>query len=432
MRMVDIITKKRDGNKLTKEEIDYFVKGFSNGNIPDYQVSSLLMAIYFVGMDMDETINLTKSMIETGTILNLDEIKGYKVDKHSTGGVGDKTTLVVGPLVSSLGVVFPKMSGRGLGFTGGTIDKLESIPGFNVLLDKKDIFKELNKIGMCVVSQSEDLVKADKLIYSLRDVTGTVPSIPLIASSIMSKKIASGADLISLDVKVGSGAFMKDLDDAIKLSKCMIEIGKGFNKKVHVIISNMDSPLGCAIGNNLEVIEAINTLNGKGPKDFEKLCLEFSKRIIYDAKITNDLDEAYKLCYDNLHNGKAFNKFKEFVKAQGGDIKYIDNPDLFDKAKNIIEIKSNKKGYINKIIANKIGISSMKLGAGREKKEDIIDFTAGIILNKKPEDFVNIGDVLATIHTNKDNINDVINDILDTFIISDKNIKEELIIKFLD
>ena len=432
MRMVDVITKKRDGNKLTKEEIDFFVKGFSNGSIPDYQVSSLLMAIYFVGMDMEETINLTRSMIETGVVLDLDEIKGYKVDKHSTGGVGDKTSLVVGPLVASLGVIFPKMSGRGLGFTGGTIDKLESIPGFNVLLDKKAIFKELKEIGMCIVSQSEDLVKADKLIYSLRDVTGTVPSIPLIASSIMSKKIASGADLISLDVKVGSGAFMKDLDNAIKLSKCMIEIGKGFNKKVHVIISNMDSPLGCAIGNNLEVIEAINTLKGNGPKDFEKLCLEFSKRIIYDAKITNDLDEAYKLCYDNLHNGKAFNKFKEFVKAQGGDIKYIDNPDLFLKAKNIIEIKSNKKGYINKIIANKIGISSMKLGAGREKKEDIIDFSAGIILNKKPEDFVNIGDVIATIYTNKDNFDDVIKDILDSFIISNKNIKEELIIKFMD
>ena len=432
MRMVDVITKKRDGNKLTKEEIDFFVKGFSNGTIPDYQVSSLLMAIYFVGMDMEETINLTRSMIETGVVLDLDEIKGYKVDKHSTGGVGDKTSLVVGPLVASLGVIFPKMSGRGLGFTGGTIDKLESIPGFNVLLDKKDIFKQLNEIGMCIVSQTEDLVKADKLIYSLRDVTGTVPSIPLIASSIMSKKIASGADLISLDVKVGSGAFMKDLDNAIKLSKCMIEIGKGFNKKVHVIISNMDSPLGCAIGNNLEVIEAINTLKGYGPKDFEKLCLEFSKRIIYDAKIINDLDEAYKLCYDNLHNGKAFNKFKEFVKAQGGNVSYIDNPDLFDKAKNVIEIKSNKKGYINKIIANQIGVSSMKLGAGREKKEDKIDFTAGIILNKKPEDYVNVGDVIATIYTNKDNVDNVINDILDSFIISDKNIKEELIIKFLE
>ena len=411
MRMVDVITKKRDGNKLTKEEIDYFVKGFSNGSIPDYQVSSLLMAIYFVGMDMEETINLTRSMIETGIVLDLDEIKGFKVDKHSTGGVGDKTSLVVGPLVTSLGVVFPKMSGRGLGFTGGTIDKLESIPGFNVLLDKKDIFKQLNEIGMCIVSQTEDLVKADKLIYSLRDVTGTVPSIPLIASSIMSKKIASGAALISLDVKVGSGAFMK---------------------KVHVIISNMDSPLGCAIANNLEVIEAINTLKGNGPKDFEKLCLEFSKRIIYDAKITNDLDEAYRLCYDNLHNGKAFNKFKEFVKAQGGNVSYIDNPDLFDKAKNVIEIKSNKKGYINKIIANQIGVSSMKLGAGREKKEDKIDFTAGIILNKKPEDYVNVGDVIAKIYTNKDKVDNVINDILDSFIISDKNIKEELIIKFLD
>jgi len=428
MRAVDIIIKKRDGNKLTEKEIDFMVKGYTSGDIPDYQMSSFLMAIYFKGMDDYETSFLTKSMLNSGDILDLSSIDGIKVDKHSTGGVGDKTSLVVAPIVASLGIKVAKMSGRGLGHTGGTIDKLESIPGYNTNLDEKDFINQVNKIGIALIGPTKSLAPADKKMYALRDVTGTVSSIPLIASSIMSKKLAAGTDIIVLDVKVGKGAFMKNVNDAKELARLMVQIGKNMNKKVVAILTNMNDPLGYAVGNNLEVIEAINTLNGKGPKDFNDLCINASAELIYEAGLTNNIDDAIKLAVRQIENKEALNKFIELVKAQNGDESYIINPDKFEKAKYIIPVISNEEGYVKSIDALSIGIASMKLGAGREKLEDKINYNVGIIINKKPGDKVNKNDILAYIHSDFKNVCEINDMIINAYEFSNTKIEYNLIL----
>ena len=404
MRMVDIIIKKKENKELTKEEISFFVKGFTNGTIPDYQASSLAMAICFNGMNKKEIGILTDEMLHSGDTIDLSSIEGKKVDKHSTGGVGDKTSLVLGPLVASCGVKLAKMSGRGLGHTGGTLDKLESIPGVTIEIGEEDFFKQVNDIGIAIVGQTGSLVPCDKKLYALRDVTGTVNSIPLIASSIMSKKLASGSDTILLDVKFGSGAFMKDLDSARELARTMVDIGDELNRDTRAILTDMNQPLGLAIGNNLEVIEAINTLNGNGPKDLVELCINAGAIMLTQAKRVNNVDEGKKLLEENIKNGKALDKLAQMVKAQGGDESYIYNPSKFDKAKYIIDVKSNKAGYVKEINALEIGEAAMKLGAGRATKEDVLDFTAGIVLEKKVGSKVDVGDTLCKVYSNKENI----------------------------
>ena len=423
MNMIDIISKKRDKLTLTKEEIEFFINGYVKGEIPDYQVSSLLMAIFLNGLDMDETYYLTLSMLNSGERINLSKIDGVKADKHSTGGVGDKVSLVLGPIIASFGVKLAKMSGRGLGHTGGTLDKLESIPGFDINISGDDFLKQVNDIGLAIVGQTKNLVPADKLLYALRDVTATVDSIPLIASSIMSKKLASGADIIVLDVKVGSGAFMKTIDDAIKLSKTMVEIGKRFNKHVSCIITDMDEPLGLAIGNNLEVIEAINTLKGKGPKDLVEVTIKLVSKILIKANLYKTEKEASLAILEHINNGSALEKLKEMIKYQKGDNSVVDNTNLFPKSKYIYEVKSKKKGYISHMDALKLGIASMHMGAGRVKKEDSINYNVGIVLNKKTNDYVNINDTLCYLHM--DSIHDdIINEVYSAFEFSDK--KSEL------
>ena len=415
MLMQDIIIKKRDKEKLTYDELKFFIDGYVKGDIPDYQVSSLLMAIVLNGMDNEEISTLTELMMHSGEVIDLSMIKGIKVDKHSTGGVGDKTSLVLGPLVSSCGAVLAKMSGRGLGFTGGTLDKLESIPGMSISLTKEEFVSQVNKIGISIIGQTGNLVPADKKLYALRDVTGTVPSIPLISSSIMSKKLASGSDAILLDVKFGSGAFMKDIDSARILAKTMVNIGKSLNRDTRAILTDMNQPLGKAVGNILEVKEAIDTLNGSGPSDFKELCLKAGAIMLLQAKVCSTKEEAYTLLNEKLNDGSAFNKFKEFISLQGGDISYIDNPALFKVAKKIYEVKANKKGFVKSISALDIGNAAMHLGAGRATKEDSIDFTAGIILNKKVGDKVEINDTLAIIHTNLDNFDKEKEEVLSSF-----------------
>ena len=417
MRMVDVIEKKRNGHVLTDEEIKFVINGYISGDIPEYQVSAFCMAIYFQGMNKQEIASLTNYMLHSGDIIDLSEIKGIKVDKHSTGGVGDKTSLVLGPLVASCGAKLAKMSGRGLGHTGGTLDKMESIPGMTIAIEGDDFIKQVNNIGMAIVGQTGQLVPADKKLYALRDVTGTVESIPLIASSIMSKKLASGSDTILLDVKVGSGAFMKNLDSARELAKTMVEIGDSFNKNTKAMLSDMDQPLGLAVGNSLEVIEAINTLKGNGPKDFVELCMSAAKIMLVQANIAENEEEAEIILNKKIESGEAFEKLKEFVAAQGGDVSYIENPDKFPKAKVILPIQSTKSGYVNKIDALGIGTYAMRLGAGRAVLTDVIDYSAGIILNKKIGDYVNEGEVLCYIHTNKDNYNEIIVGLEDLFTI---------------
>ncbi len=360
------------------------------------------MTICFNGLSKQEIFLLTDEMINSGKIMDLSKIKGIKVDKHSTGGVGDKTTLVVGPLVAACNVPVAKMSGRGLGHTGGTLDKLEAIPGFDIHLDESNFIKQVNEIQLAIIGQSKELALADQKIYALRDVTATVDCMPLIASSIMSKKIASGSDAILLDVKYGNGAFMKSIDEAEKLAQTMIEIGKYFNKDTRAIISNMDQPLGNTIGNSLEVIEAINNLMGKGHKDLLELCLKTSSLMIIQAKRCKDEVEAMALLKKVLESGKALNKFKEMVSYQHGDIRYIDNPGLFKLAKNIIPVKAKTNGYVKKLDAKALGIISMKLGGGRLTKDDIIDHSVGIVLNKKIGDKCNSNDVLAYLYVNKE------------------------------
>ena len=432
MRMIDIIEHKRDGKILTNEEINFFITNYVDGKIPDYQVSALLMAILFRGMSDEEIFNLTNDMLHSGDIIDLSKIKGVKVDKHSTGGVGDKTSLVLGPLVASCGAKLAKMSGRGLGHTGGTLDKMESIPGMQINISEENFISQVNKIGMAIVGQTGHLVPADKKLYALRDVTGTVDSLPLIASSIMSKKLASGSDSILLDVKVGSGAFMKTLEMGEELAKTMVSIGKYFKKDTRAILTDMDEPLGLAVGNNLEVIEAINTLKGNGPKDLTELCIKAGAIMLLQAKICTSFEEGEKLLQSKIENGEAFKKFVEFVEAQGGDITYVLNTSKFEKAKYEIGINSNKSGYITKIDALEIGEFAMKLGAGREKIEDKIDYSAGIILSKKIGDFVNSGDELCKIYTNKENYEEIIKEIKNSFIISeDKPENRKIIYKVI-
>lgn len=428
MRMIDIIEHKRDGRILTNEEINFFITNYVDGKIPDYQVSALLMAILFRGMSDKEIFNLTNDMLHSGDIIDLSKIKGVKVDKHSTGGVGDKTSLVLGPLVASCGAKLAKMSGRGLGHTGGTLDKMESIPGMQINISEENFISQVNKIGMAIVGQTGHLVPADKKLYALRDVTGTVDSLPLIASSIMSKKLASGSDSILLDVKVGSGAFMKTLEMGEELAKTMVSIGKYFKKDTRAILTDMDEPLGLAVGNNLEVIEAINTLKGNGPKDLTELCIKAGAIMLLQAKICTSFEEGEKLLQSKIENGEAFKKFVEFVEAQGGDISYVLNTSKFEKAKYEISINSNKSGYITKIDALEIGEFAMKLGAGREKIEDKIDYSAGIILSKKIGDFVNSGDELCKIYTNKENYEEIIKEIKNSFIISENKPENRKII----
>lgn len=399
MRAYDIIEKKRDNIELSSEEIKFFINGYINNEIADYQMSAFLMAIYFNGMSLKECEILTECMLNSGEVMDLSSINGVKVDKHSTGGVGDKTTLIVTPIVAACGVKVAKMSGRGLGHTGGTVDKMYSIPGMNVEISRNKFFDIVNTVGCCVMSQSGNLVPADKKIYALRDVTATVDSMPLIASSIMSKKIASGADCIVLDVKVGSGAFMKTKKDAISLSEIMVYIGKKFNKKIVALITDMDRPLGKSIGNSIEVWESCEVLKGRGPEDLRNVSICLAAHMLYLAG-KGSLDECVNLAEDAICSGKAFDKFNEMVLAQGGDLSLFDNPD-FIKQKNKIEYKifSPKNGYIFRLDTEKIGKSAMLLGAGREKKEDEIDYNAGIILNKKTGDGVKKGDLIATFYS---------------------------------
>lgn len=420
MTMTEIIEKKKNGGALTREEINYFIDGYCKNGIPDYQVSALLMAICFRGMNESETFYLTESMLDSGKSLDLSSIPGVKCDKHSTGGVGDKTSLALCPLVASLGVKVAKMSGRGLGFTGGTLDKLESIPGMRVDLTPSEFFETVKKVGMSIVGQSSELVPADKKLYALRDVTGTVDSIPLIASSIMSKKLAAGSDCILLDVKYGKGAFMTTLEDAEKLAKEMVKIGTRFGKDTRAEITSMEQPLGMAIGNILEVKEAVATLEGKGPKDFVELLLESGTTMLLQAKIYKDPVRARENLSKNLANGKALQVFKDFVKAQGGDVSYIENPDKFPTALYTFPIKSLKSGYVKSIDALDLGLISMELGAGREKKEDIIDPTAGIVLSKKVGDSVSKGDLLMTLYTERANMRDLVSRALGDFEFSDE------------
>ena len=400
MRMYDIIMNKRNGLELSKEEIEYFVKGFTKGDIPDYQASALLMAIYFNKMNKRETKDLTLAMANSGDMLSLNKIEGIKVDKHSTGGVGDKTTILLAPLVASCGIPVAKMSGRGLGHTGGTIDKLESFKGFSVNLLEEKFIENVNKHKIALVAQTGHLAPADKKIYALRDVTATVENMSLIASSIMSKKIASGADSIVLDVKVGEGAFMKTPRDARALAQEMVDIGNSVGRKTIAIISDMNQPLGYAIGNSLEVIEAINTLKGKGPSDLLELTLNLGSYMLILGKKASSFDEGYNMLLQNIKNKKALEKLKEFVKIQGGDERDIDDTNLFEKASYIIEVKAKNSGIVSKIHAEKVGLIAMELGAGRVTKESKIDLSVGIVLNKKCKDKVNKGETLAYIHAN--------------------------------
>ena len=414
--MEDIIEHKRDGLELSQQEIHFFIKNYVDNKIPDYQASALLMAIYLKGMNDKETALLTEEMRVSGDVWDLSDIPGLKVDKHSTGGVGDKVSLVLGPMVASCGAKLAKMSGRGLGHTGGTLDKLESIPNFDIFETKEEFKKQIQEVGMAIIGQNKDIDPADKKLYALRDVTGTVSSMPLIASSIMSKKLASGADCILLDVKYGSGAFMKTKKDAKKLAEIMINIGRHLGKDVRAEVTDMDQPLGYAVGNNLEIKEVIETLHNRGPKDLTKLCLDSGSIMLVQAKLFHDKKEARKALLKNLKNGKAFEKFVEFVKAQKGDASYILDPSKFEVAKNIIPIYSNKEGVIKRIDALTIGKSSMKLGGGREKIEDTIDMSAGIILNKKIGDFVKNNELLATLYTNKEDFEEIKLDVLNAFI----------------
>ena len=400
MKMIDIISKKRAGLELTTEEINFFIENYTNGNIPDYQVSALLMAICFQKMNMRETSDLTMAMVNSGDVLDLSNIDGIKVDKHSTGGVGDTTTLVLTPMVAALGIPVAKMSGRGLGHTGGTIDKLESFEGFSVEIGEDQFINNVNNNKIAIMGQTADLAPADKKLYALRDVTATVENISLISSSIMSKKIAAGADAIVLDVKIGDGAFMKSFEDAEKLAEAMVSIGKNVNRNTVAVISDMDQPLGFAVGNALEVKEAIDTLNGVGPKDLLELCLTLGSNMVVLAKKAETVEEAREMLLKVIEDKSALKKLKEFVASQGGNPSQVDNTELLPKAKHIVEVKSENEGYVSRIDSEHIGLIAMELGAGRATKDDIVDLAVGIVLNKKRGDKVSIGETLAYIHAN--------------------------------
>ncbi|MCY7764328.1 pyrimidine-nucleoside phosphorylase [Bacillus inaquosorum] len=413
MRMVDIIIKKQNGKELTTEEIQFFVNGYTDGSIPDYQASALAMAIFFQDMSDRERADLTMAMVNSGETIDLSAIEGIKVDKHSTGGVGDTTTLVLAPLVATLDVPVAKMSGRGLGHTGGTIDKLEAIDGFHVELTKDEFIKLVNRDKVAVIGQSGNLTPADKKLYALRDVTGTVNSIPLIASSIMSKKIAAGADAIVLDVKTGAGAFMKTEEDAAELAKAMVRIGNNVGRQTMAVISDMSQPLGFAIGNALEVKEAIDTLKGEGPEDLHELVLTLGSQMVVLAKKANTLDEARAKLEEVMKNGKALEKFKDFLKNQGGDSSIVDDPSKLPQAAYQIDVPAKEAGVVSEIVADEIGVAAMLLGAGRATKEDEIDLAVGIMLRKKVGDKVEKGEPLVTLYANRENVDEVIAKVYD-------------------
>ncbi|HFZ6009840.1 TPA: pyrimidine-nucleoside phosphorylase [Enterococcus faecium] len=408
MRMVDLIEKKRDGNELSKEEIEYIVTNYTNGKIPDYQVSALLMAIFYQDMTNEEITNLTLAIANSGDVIDLSSLEGIKVDKHSTGGVGDTTTLILAPLVASVGVTVAKMSGRGLGYTGGTLDKLEAIPGFQIELSDEEFVRIVNESKVAVIGQSGNLAPADKKLYALRDVTATVDSLPLIASLIMSKKIAAGADAIVLDVTTGDGAFMKNIEDARRLAKTMTSIGKLANRETVAVISDMSEPLGEAIGNSLEVVEAIETLQGNGPEDLVEMCYALGSQMVVLAGKAKTTDEARTLLQEALESGKALAKFKEMIQNQGGDPAIVEHPERILTARYTMELPAKQSGVVSKIVANELGIAAMMLGAGRKTKEEDIDHAVGLKLHKKIGDTVTKGESLLTIYSNDEEITSVI------------------------
>ncbi len=431
VRMVDIISKKRDGKALSTEEIQFFIDGYTNGEIPDYQASALAMAIFFQDMNDEERADLTMAMVGSGDTIDLSAIEGIKVDKHSTGGVGDTTTLVLAPLVAAVGVPVAKMSGRGLGHTGGTIDKLESIAGFHIELDKKDFINLVNRDKVAVIGQSGNLTPADKKMYALRDVTGTVNSIPLIASSIMSKKIAAGADAIVLDVKTGAGAFMKTDEDAENLAHAMVRIGNNVGRNTMAVISDMSQPLGEAIGNALEVKEAIDTLKGEGPEDLTELVLVLGSQMVVLAKQAETLEEARAKLIEVIENGAALEKFKTFLANQGGDASIVDHPEKLPQAKFQVEVPAKTSGFVSKIIADEIGIAAMILGAGRATKEDEINLAVGLMLRKKVGDSVKAGESLVTIFADQEDVENVKAKIYENIEISDQAVAPTLIHKVI-
>lgn len=420
MRMYDIIQHKRDNKELSGEEIQFFVEEYTAGNIPDYQAAALAMAIFFNGMTPEETAALTLAMAHSGDVMDLTPIKGVKVDKHSTGGVGDKTSLVLGPMVAALGVPVAKMSGRGLGHTGGTIDKLESFPGFQTGIPEQEFFDNVNKIGIAIAGQTGNLAPADKKLYALRDVTATVESIPLIASSIMSKKIAAGADVIVLDVKVGSGAFMKDEESAVKLADTMVRIGDNVGKKTMAVVSDMDEPLGYAVGNALEVKEAIDTLAGNGPQDLYELCLELGSHMVAGAGKAQNCAEAKEMLAGTIKDGSALRKLAELVEAQGGNPEAVYDTELLPKASIEYEYRADTEGYVSRIVCDIVGTSAMVLGGGRENKDSVIDLSVGIILEAKKGAYVHKGDVLARFYANDENkLSDAVKRFADAYVIED-------------
>ncbi|MFR2892385.1 thymidine phosphorylase [Peptoniphilus grossensis] len=433
MNFLDIIQKKKENKALSEEEIKFFIENYVKGEIPDYQVSAFLMAVYFNKLNLDETYYLTKAMIDSGDRVDLSEVPGSKVDKHSTGGVGDTVTLVLGPLLASVGLVFAKMSGRGLGHTGGTLDKLESIPGFNINIGGKEFVEILKKSNIAVIGQTKNIVPADKLLYALRDATATVDNVSLIASSILSKKIALGNDALVLDVKVGSGAFMKDIPSAVELSELMVNLGKKFGRNTKAIITSMNEPLGDAIGNSLEVIEAINILKGKKSGHLKEIALRIGSKLMIMEGMAKTEDEARKVLEGKISDGSAIEKFKEMVELQGGDPSYIDDTDKFKKSSIIKDITSEETGFVKSIEAIEIGIASRDLGAGRHKKGDVLDLSAGIYLHKKVGDFVEKGEKIATIYTEKENeVAGAIERIKAAYAFSDKREDYKLIIEEID
>lgn len=431
MRMVDIIEKKRDGQVLTKEEIEFFITGYTNGDIPDYQASSLAMAVFFQDMNDEERAALTMAMVNSGDVIDLSDIHGTKVDKHSTGGVGDTTTLVLAPLVAAVGVPVAKMSGRGLGHTGGTIDKLESVEGFHVEISEEKFVKLVNEAKVAVIGQTGNLTPADKKLYGLRDVTGTVNSIPLIASSIMSKKIAAGADAIVLDVKTGNGAFMKTLEDAEALAHAMVSIGNNVGRNTMAIISDMGQPLGHAIGNALEVREAIETLQGKGPEDLTELVMTLGSQMVVVGGKAKDLEEARALLEKAIQDGSALESFRTFLENQDGDGSVVDDVSKLPQSKYQVALPAESSGFVTEIVANEMGVASMMLGAGRQTKDDDIDLSVGLVLHKKVGDRVDEGEPLLTIHSNRENVDDVIEKLNQSITVSEQGAEPTLIHKII-
>lgn len=427
--MYDIIRKKRDGYALTEDEINYFIREYTNDNIPDYQISALLMAIFLNKMNDNETLALTKAIIESGETVDLSNIEGIKVDKHSTGGVGDSITLILGPMIAACDIPFVKMSGRGLGHTGGTLDKLESIKDFKIDLSKDEFINNANEINLALCSQTANITPADKKLYALRDVTATVDNLSLIASSIMSKKLAIKSDSIILDVKVGSGAFMKKLEDAEALAREMVKIGNNYGRKTIAVVTNMDQPLGNAVGNALEVKEAVETLQGNGPEDLYELSLVLGAKLLVLAKRVENEEEGRNLLIEKVNSGKAYEKLIEMVERQYGNSSVIKNTELLPKTQYILEVKSVKEGYVKSINAEDIGKCALSLGAGRQTMDSIIDLGAGLVLNKKVDDFVKEEDILAYIHTNdREKGKEIHNKILEIYKIGEKNNKSQVLI----